>query len=310
MFKLITVPCLPEMRDILEAIRLFSQKLEKINEMACFYTKEANLVELAIILMVALEKAMDPIKLQISGDTSESSMTFLQFVNCELAQAIDLEYRLIGRITKVEKELSKLCNKRKVAMMSALCLLQIFEKAGVSLQAYVQSGKNMVQKEQVVKDVAELLTGVGFKLKPNDIEIGAVVESSKEAALGQMDVATQQLKKDAEMNPECGSRWQVSGRLAYLLPCGFVEGVNGRPVEMTRFLLARYPRECLVLSSGVQPFRALWTSNARAGYCTGITKALKVQLQHVGVNWLVQKFPASKQLASLALLAKRVIKHV
>ncbi|XP_071930212.1 uncharacterized protein [Coffea arabica] len=105
-FKLIIVLCLPEMKERLEAVDLFAQKVDKINQLACFHAKEGKLIELAIVFIISREKAMDPIKLQINGDSSERSMTFRQFINSEMAQAIDLGYRLIGRITKEEEELS------------------------------------------------------------------------------------------------------------------------------------------------------------------------------------------------------------
>lgn len=93
--------------------------------------------------MVAKEKVIRPIVFQIRGEKSHRSMTFLQFVNSELAQAIDLESRLTGRKTKLE-ELKKLCKQRMLVMMSALRLLEIFEKAGSALQTYFWSERGNV----------------------------------------------------------------------------------------------------------------------------------------------------------------------
>lgn len=64
-------------------------------------------------------------------------MTVQQFIGSELAEAIDLEYRLIGRTTKQEKGLSKLCKQRKLTMLSAITLLEIFEKAGLVKHVFV-----------------------------------------------------------------------------------------------------------------------------------------------------------------------------
>nr|XP_027104823.1 uncharacterized protein LOC113725706 isoform X2 [Coffea arabica] len=310
-FELIIVLCLPEMKERLEAVDLFAQKVDKINQLACFYAKEGKLIELAIIFIISWEKAMDPIKLKINGDSSERSMTFRQFINSEMAQAIDLGYRLIGRITKEEEELSKFCKQRKEAMISALPLVGIFEKAGVNLRAYFQLEKNMVRKEQVVEDVMELLAKVGYKVKSEDIKIGDEVDSSMELPLEGKGGAVQELKKIAVTTTISGFQRQDFTRPAYVLPCGFVEGAYGRADDIRKFLFTRYTRECFRLSSGVQSFRAFWTSNPKAGYCSGFPIALKVQKRDVvRGNWLMQKFSASKQLSSVALAAKRGIKYL
>ncbi|CDO99862.1 unnamed protein product [Coffea canephora] len=310
-FELIIVLCLPEMKERLEAVDLFAQKVDKINQLACFYAKEGKLIELAIIFIISWEKAMDPIKLKINGDSSERSMTFRQFINSEMAQAIDLGYRLIGRITKEEEELSKFCKQRKEAMISALPLVGIFEKAGVNLRAYFQLEKNMVRKEQVVEDVMELLAKVGYKVKSEDIKIGDEVDSSMELPLEGKGGAVQELKKIAVTTTISGFQRQDFTRPAYVLPCGFVEGAYGRADDIRKFLFTRYTRECFCLSSGVQSFRAFWTSNPKAGYCSGFPLALKVQKRDVvRGNWLMQKFSASKQLSSVALAAKRGIKYL
>ncbi|XP_071930213.1 uncharacterized protein [Coffea arabica] len=288
---------------------------EKINEIACWYAKEGKLIELSIILMVAREKVMRPIVFRIRGEKSHRSMTFLQFVNSELAQAIDLECRLTGRKTKLEEELKKLCKQRKLVMMSALGLLEIFEKAGAALQTYFWSERGNVQKEKVIKEVSVLLSEAGFNLK-EDIELHDPVESSMEVE--QQNEALQDPHTSSctlqgrntvdEMSTERGCQMQHLTRLSYVLPCGFVE-TYGSCGDMRNFLFTRYPRECSNLPSGAQSFRAFWTSkDSKASYCTGFPKALEVQGGAVRgvVNSLVQKFPASKRFASVALA---VIRH-
>ena len=83
-------------------------------------------------------------------------LTFDRFVKSELAQEIDLWYRLIGRKRDEAKNLSNLCEKRKSYMISSLMtLLQIFERAGSNLEDCLkklrQTGK--VEKDEVVETV-------------------------------------------------------------------------------------------------------------------------------------------------------------
>ncbi|XP_027159594.1 uncharacterized protein LOC113761003 isoform X2 [Coffea eugenioides] len=308
------------MKETWETASSLAQNLEKINEISCCYAKEGKLIELSIILLVAREKVMCPIVFQIRGEKCMRSMTLLQFINSEMAQAIDLECRLTGRKTKLEEELDKLCKQRKLNMMSALELLEIFEKAGSALQKYFWSERGNVQREKVIKDVCMLLSEAGFDLKEEEIELHDAVDSSIEVE--QQNEALQDphkssdvlrdLSKIDEMATERGCQRQHLTRQSYVLPCGFVESYAtcGRPNDMRNFLFARYPRECFNLPSGAQSFRAFWTSkDSKARYCTSIPKAFGVQVEPVrGVNWLVQKLPASKRFASVALAAKKLIR--
>ncbi|XP_071934812.1 uncharacterized protein [Coffea arabica] len=314
-FKLVMMLFLLKMKETWGIASSLAQSSEKINEIACCYAKEGKLIELSIILMVAREKVMRPIVFQIRGEKSHRSMTFLQFVNSELAQAIDLECRLTGRKTKLEEELKKLCKQRKLVMMSALGLLEIFEKAGAAFQTYFWSERGNVQKEKVIKEVSVLLSEAGFNLK-EDIELHDPVDSWMEVeqqneALQDPHTSSGMLTVD-EMATERGCQMQHLTRLSYVFPCGFVEthgSCGGRPNDMRNFLFTRYPRECFNLPSGAQSFRAFWTSkDSKASYCTGFPKALEVQGGAVRgvVNSLVQKFPASKRFASVALA---VIRH-
>ncbi|XP_027159593.1 uncharacterized protein LOC113761003 isoform X1 [Coffea eugenioides] len=319
-FKLVIMLFLLKMKETWETASSLAQNLEKINEISCCYAKEGKLIELSIILLVAREKVMCPIVFQIRGEKCMRSMTLLQFINSEMAQAIDLECRLTGRKTKLEEELDKLCKQRKLNMMSALELLEIFEKAGSALQKYFWSERGNVQREKVIKDVCMLLSEAGFDLKEEEIELHDAVDSSIEVE--QQNEALQDphkssdvlrdLSKIDEMATERGCQRQHLTRQSYVLPCGFVESYAtcGRPNDMRNFLFARYPRECFNLPSGAQSFRAFWTSkDSKARYCTSIPKAFGVQVEPVrGVNWLVQKLPASKRFASVALAAKKLIR--
>ncbi|KAL3501755.1 hypothetical protein ACH5RR_036204 [Cinchona calisaya] len=170
---------------------------------------------------------MEPIMFQINSDKAKRSLTFQQFIKSELAQAIDMEDRLIGRTGAQEKELSKVCEQRKLVMMSALHLLEIFEKAAsfdfvtntTVYGVYIQ-----MQNEQVLRDVAKLLAGAGFKLKPEDIKISeSAFQSSKVVTPEQLDDEIQVLKNKSDTSTKDGSLRQSLTRLSYVLPCGFVE---------------------------------------------------------------------------------------
>lgn len=153
---------------------------------------------------------MDPMLVQINGEKSRRSMTFQQFIKSELAQAIDLECRLLGRTTKKEKGLIKLCKQKKTALISALPLLEIFDKAGADLQEYLQSGTSNVQKEQVIKDVAQVLAKAGFRFNCKDVKMSNVPDSSTEVGTEELGVAVQELEKNRKQKEKwiCEARYQ------------------------------------------------------------------------------------------------------
>lgn len=53
--------CFPRMHDSLETIRLLAWKTEVIDDVLTYYALKGKIIELAALLMVAREKVMGPI---------------------------------------------------------------------------------------------------------------------------------------------------------------------------------------------------------------------------------------------------------
>uniref|UniRef100_A0A5B7AYL2 Uncharacterized protein n=1 Tax=Davidia involucrata TaxID=16924 RepID=A0A5B7AYL2_DAVIN len=174
-FKLIIMLCLPEMKEAMETCRLLALNTKDIKEVICSYVKEGKFIELAILMMVARKKVMDPITLQSKdGLTLKECMTFRQWVKSELAALIDEEYFFMGM--KEEKQLIRTRKEKKVAMISTLLLVEIFERVGDTFEAYLQSKQN-VPKEHVAGEIAWLLAEAGFILNCKDVDLSDVFDS-------------------------------------------------------------------------------------------------------------------------------------
>ncbi|KAA8541746.1 hypothetical protein F0562_022898 [Nyssa sinensis] len=174
-FKLIILLCLPEMKEALETSRLLAWNTctKDFKEVICSYAKEGKLIELATLILVAQKNVMGPITVRSNdGLHLKEYMRFHQWVKSELAALIDQEYTLMG--LKKEKKSIRMCKKKKVAMMSTLLLVEIFEKAGDPIEAYLQSkkkSKKNVPKERVALKISLLLAEAGFKLNCKDVDL-------------------------------------------------------------------------------------------------------------------------------------------
>ncbi|KAL3502328.1 hypothetical protein ACH5RR_036777 [Cinchona calisaya] len=258
-FKLITLLCLPQMKAALEVIRSLVQNTEKIHDVACYYANEDKLIELTILLMMAREKIMNQMTIHVE-DNSTKVVTFRHIINSELAQLIDLAYRLMGRKTKEEKRLRQLCKRRMSSILRTLPLIEIFEKAGLDIEAYRGSALNTGQNELVAKDVARLLADAGLKLKSKDIKVGNLLNSSLETDLEELVYTIQELKNISERS---SGSYQKDTDFLQLRGIPIIQkSPYGMPNDIQRFILARYPRESNTLLSSLQPFRAFWTSGA------------------------------------------------
>ncbi|XP_027126122.1 uncharacterized protein [Coffea arabica] len=129
-FKLIIMLCLPEMKQVLETARLLELNQKDISEAACYFAMKGKIIELAILLMVAREKSLGPVCAYgfENHSSSETAITFRQFVRRELAGLLDLGFCLMGRKDPELVRLDDLCEEREQAMLPTLPLLDVFER--------------------------------------------------------------------------------------------------------------------------------------------------------------------------------------
>lgn len=114
------------------------QDTEGIGGAISYYALKGKVIELTALLMVAREKVMGPFTVQYA-DGSEAPAMLGEFIRQELAALIDLEFYLMGRKSMEEEQMIKLCNERMSRMMSLLPVLGVFERAGVVIEAFVNS---------------------------------------------------------------------------------------------------------------------------------------------------------------------------
>uniref|UniRef100_A0A5B7BDR9 Uncharacterized protein n=1 Tax=Davidia involucrata TaxID=16924 RepID=A0A5B7BDR9_DAVIN len=166
--ELIIMLCLPKMEEALETTRLLALNTKEIEEVIRFYAKRGKVTDLAVLLMVARKKFMDPITLlDKDGFTLKGCMTFRRCIRSELAALINIEYGIMG--LNEEEELFEVCRERKMVMMSTLLMLEIFERAGDAIDEYLQSKQSNKSEEQVAQEVASLLAEAGFDTDSRDI---------------------------------------------------------------------------------------------------------------------------------------------
>ncbi|XP_059642812.1 uncharacterized protein LOC132284704 isoform X2 [Cornus florida] len=143
-FKLIIMLCLPKMKEALETNRLLLYNTYGFKEVVRYFVKGGKLIELAVLLMVAREIVMDPLDCQnITPFTRRMGcITLQQSIQLELTVLINYEYRLMYR--NQEKKLYRICKKLKATMMYSLQILEIFERAGGAIEAYLQLDRTNV----------------------------------------------------------------------------------------------------------------------------------------------------------------------
>ncbi|XVF28263.1 hypothetical protein REPUB_Repub15cG0014700 [Reevesia pubescens] len=171
-FKLVYILCVPELKESLESIRLAACKIEEIGEISCNLAREGKLIELASLLMVAQERLIVTTSQGSNGLSSESdgSARIRKCIMSDLRSVFDAEVRLIGR-SNMSKLVQRFKNEKEVKL-SALLLLEAFERAGNSINQYLQSDTyNEGTRLQVAKEIQFLLKKAGFVLKQSDTDL-------------------------------------------------------------------------------------------------------------------------------------------
>ncbi|CAL5333148.1 unnamed protein product [Camellia sinensis] len=140
-------------KDVIKGIGLLVLNTKEAELEICQYAKEGKVVELAALLMTAREKVA-PILYQIGdASTSNGGMSIRQCIYSKLAA---LTYEESKFTFYNEKNLIRDYKQKKMAFMSTVELLDIFEMAGDTIETYIRL------RQQQDEDMAEELVAVDF----------------------------------------------------------------------------------------------------------------------------------------------------
>ncbi|KAK8478544.1 hypothetical protein V6N13_012901 [Hibiscus sabdariffa] len=171
-FKLVCILCLPQLKESLESIRLAACKTDEMEAIGCNLARHGKLVELASLLMVAPEKL---IVTTSPGSKDLCSNAIRRCIMSDLQVLLDSEVRLTGR-SKNHKLVEK-CKDEKETKLSALLLLEVFERAGNSINRYLQSDTyddGRRSRLEIAGDIQNLLEKAGFAMKHSDTDLNDI----------------------------------------------------------------------------------------------------------------------------------------
>ncbi|KAK8570452.1 hypothetical protein V6N13_003132 [Hibiscus sabdariffa] len=166
-FKLICILCLPQLKECLESIRLIACKTENIEAICCNLARHGKLIELASLLLVAPEKL---IVTTSPGSKYLRPNAIRRCIMSDLQALRESEVRLTGRSNNqklVEKEMK----------LSALLLLDVFERAGNSINHYLQSdtyNNGRRSRLEIAVEIQNLLEKAGFAMKLKDADLNDI----------------------------------------------------------------------------------------------------------------------------------------
>ncbi|KAI8557712.1 hypothetical protein RHMOL_Rhmol04G0031100 [Rhododendron molle] len=124
---------------------------------------EGKLIEMTALLMVARKRVTAGF---------EGSMDICQHLFDEMPWIAHDESRLMGH-GNGGKSVRGFKDKEEV-IMSAFVLLEVFEKAGDRIEAYVLSVQSEMTDQEVIKDIMCLLNEAGIIVKDNDIDLSNI----------------------------------------------------------------------------------------------------------------------------------------
>uniref|UniRef100_A0A5B6ZG31 Ankyrin repeat protein n=1 Tax=Davidia involucrata TaxID=16924 RepID=A0A5B6ZG31_DAVIN len=170
LLEILTVLCHPLKKQIVETVRVLALHTKEVEQEISYYVTEGKVVELAALLMAAREKVMVTIMSQDrDGSSSDGGMSIYHGLWNEF---VALTYEDFNHSCCNQRDnFAKMCKDRKVATMSTLMLLELFEKAGDVIDAYFQQertdahGVVMITVEQIAQDVAWMSQEAGLVFK-------------------------------------------------------------------------------------------------------------------------------------------------
>ncbi|KAK8649747.1 hypothetical protein V6N13_139409 [Hibiscus sabdariffa] len=140
-----------------------------IETIGCDLARQGKLIELASLLMVALEK----LKITTSsGGNDLRSNVVRRCIISDLQASLDAEVRLMGRSNS--HKLAEKFKDEKEMKLSALLVLEVFERAGNSINRYLQSDTyhdGTRSRLEIVREIRNLLVKACFAMKPGDIDL-------------------------------------------------------------------------------------------------------------------------------------------
>ncbi|KAK8626393.1 hypothetical protein V6N13_134039 [Hibiscus sabdariffa] len=170
-FKLVCILCLPQLKESLESIRLVACKTE-IETIGCDLARKGKLIELASLLMMAPEKLIITTS---PGSNDLHSNVIRRCITSDLQASLDVEVRLMGRSNN--RKLVEKCKDEKEMKLSALLVLEVFERAGNSINQYLQSdtyNDHRRSRLEIVREIQNLLEKAGFALKSRDTDLNDI----------------------------------------------------------------------------------------------------------------------------------------
>ncbi|KAL4341874.1 hypothetical protein GQ457_08G002080 [Hibiscus cannabinus] len=170
-FNLVCILCLPQLKESLERVRLVACKTE-IETIGCDLARQGKLIELASLLMVAPEK----LKITTSSGSNDLRTNVVRrCIISDLQASLDAEVRLMGRSNS--HKLAEKFKDEKEMKLSALLVLEVFERAGNSINRYLQSDTyhdGTRSRLEIVREIRNLLEKAGFAMKPGDIDLNDI----------------------------------------------------------------------------------------------------------------------------------------
>ncbi|CAL5405747.1 unnamed protein product [Camellia sinensis] len=155
-------------REALAMYKLVAGFTRDVEELAYHCATEGKLVELAVLLVVAREKVLVPITFHgNNGAVLNGSMTIHECLKNQFVSLINEDINLMGQV-KHEK-LTQIHNKKTI-MKLAMVLLEVFERAGNSIEEYHQLQLQQPDREHMEKDVSLRLVEASFNLKAGDFD--------------------------------------------------------------------------------------------------------------------------------------------
>ncbi|KAG6737896.1 hypothetical protein POTOM_059427 [Populus tomentosa] len=155
---------LMDSRKLLETIKSHLDKTEEIGELVCYYTREGGVVKVAALLMVAWKRLMVVDSFDSKHGASCGRSKIHQFLMSEIEKLIDKEMQPLGKSTKIHMDEQNMTSNKmstdKQNMMSALQLLEIFERAGDGLDQFVQWRQCSEMTKEDSAEIACLLSGL------------------------------------------------------------------------------------------------------------------------------------------------------
>ncbi|XP_028088321.1 uncharacterized protein LOC114288898 [Camellia sinensis] len=190
----------------MDSIRVLVLNTKEAELEICHYAKEGNVVELAVLLMIAREEVALLMSQIRDGSTSNGCISIHQYILSKLEALICEEYKPTSY--NEQKKLLLAGKEKKAAFISVLVLLEFFEMEGDTIEAYIRQERVNLSKEQVALAIAWLLQGAKILPKYRGINLNKIW-SRPERRLGFMQPTRYAIRakelvkkklKDGEMN--------------------------------------------------------------------------------------------------------------